>query len=307
MERQEVSAPAAPSTSAAFDPADYPNRLNLGCGYDKREGYLNVDFMEFHEPDLVADVRRLSMLPSDRYVEIIAIDCLEHLPRPETDLSLQEWARLLAPAGVLRIRTSNVLGLARLLAASTSVDTHRVLIQSLFGTQAYPGDFHVTGFTEITLMDHLVRAGLTRIVLQGRDGWLFDAEGSKPDGLIDTALAVSWGRGCYSHESDESVSWRWFDSEAEITVVNTSTDDIDVTLRAQVQTGHRRPSRLVVEAGPERQTLRVWTAQRALEARFRLEPGPTVIRMSTDAPQVDAPQDERSLYFRLIDPSLTTS
>jgi len=252
-------------------------------------------------------VRHLSMLPSDRYVEILAIDCLEHLPRPETDMALQEWARLLAPGGVLRIRTSNVLGVAHLLAASTSVDRHRVLIQSLFGTQAYPGDFHTTGFTELTLIDHLARAGLTRIVLQGRDQWLFDAEGVKPDGSIDNAVAVSWGRGCYGREADEKSSWRWFDRKAEITVVNTSTREMHVTLRAQVQTGHRRPSRLVVEAGSERQTMRVWTVQRALETRFRLEPGPAVIRMSTDAAQVDAPQDERSLYFRLIDPSLTAS
>src|ERR1700730_2712744 len=307
VERQEVSATEAPSTSTAFDPADHPNPVWSILFRAKRDSYLNVDFIEFHELDLVPDGRHLSMLPSDRYVEIIAIDCLEHLPRPETDLSLQEWARLLAPGGVLRIRTSNVLGLARLLAASTSVDTHRVLIQSLFGTQAYPGDFHVTGFTEITLMDHLARAGLTRIVLQGRDGWLFDAEGSKPDGRVDTPLAVSWGRGCYRHESDESLSWRWFDSEAEITVVNTSTNAIDVTLRGQVETGHPRPSHLVVDAGGARQSLRVWRSSTTLESRFRLHPGPALIRMSTDAARVEPPQDERSLFFRLIEPSLTAA
>ncbi len=57
-----------------------PDRLNLGCGWDLREGYLNVDVHDFHKPDLVADVTKLDMLPSGRYREIIAQDVLEHLP-----------------------------------------------------------------------------------------------------------------------------------------------------------------------------------------------------------------------------------
>ena len=56
-----------------FDWRAYPDRLNLGCGFDRREGYTNVDFQEFHHPDLHADVRDLGMLPSDHYREIIAI------------------------------------------------------------------------------------------------------------------------------------------------------------------------------------------------------------------------------------------
>ena len=66
-----------------FDPAAHPARLNLGCGYDRREGFLNVDLHAFHDPDLVGDVRSLPALPSGRYTEIVAQDVLEHLERAD--------------------------------------------------------------------------------------------------------------------------------------------------------------------------------------------------------------------------------
>ncbi len=34
-------------------------KLNMGCGYDKREGYLNVDISPVCEPDLVYDLESL--------------------------------------------------------------------------------------------------------------------------------------------------------------------------------------------------------------------------------------------------------
>ena len=31
-----------------FDPAAWPRKLNLGCGFDRRQGYVNVDLHDFH-------------------------------------------------------------------------------------------------------------------------------------------------------------------------------------------------------------------------------------------------------------------
>jgi len=55
-------------------------KLNLGCGFDLREGYVNVDFQDFHKPDVVADVRDHGHAPVWLVEEIIARDVLEHLP-----------------------------------------------------------------------------------------------------------------------------------------------------------------------------------------------------------------------------------
>src|SRR6516225_5520478 len=90
-------------------------KLNLGCGWDLREGYINVDFQPFHNPDLVADVRDLSSLPSGWFEEIVAQDVLEHLPRLDTLRTLAEWNRLLCLGGFLHLRMPNIIGLAELL------------------------------------------------------------------------------------------------------------------------------------------------------------------------------------------------
>jgi predicted SAM-dependent methyltransferase len=165
-----------------FDPGRFPRRLNLGCGFDRREGYLNVDFQPFHQPDLVSDVRKLDALPSAAYEEIVAQDVLEHLPRTDTLDTLREWARVLRPGGRLVLRVPDVIGLARLLANRRDLAEQEVLLQNLFGTQAYPGDFHHFGFTELVLRHYLAAAGFRVDELSHRDEWLFDVVAVRVEG-----------------------------------------------------------------------------------------------------------------------------
>ena len=149
-------------------------KLNLGCGFDKRDGYVNIDFQDFHEPDVVADVRSLDQYLDATCDEIIAQDVLEHLERSEVAPALAEWARLLVEDGRLVLRVPDVLGVARLLAADADVERHDILLQNLFGTQAYSGDYHHAGFTELTLRSRLHDAGFVVETLEHRDEWLFD-------------------------------------------------------------------------------------------------------------------------------------
>ncbi len=159
-----------------FDYLQYPRKLNLGCGFDIRSGYLNIDFQDFHYPDLVADIRKLDMLPSEFYEEIIAQDCLEHFPRCDTEPALAEWSRLLKSGGILKLRVPNLIGLLELflMESKQSVEEHKLLVQCMYGTQAYNGDWHFTGFTQILLEDYLEKAGFHNIKLISKDHWLFD-------------------------------------------------------------------------------------------------------------------------------------
>lgn len=158
-----------------------PNKLNLGCGFDKRKNYLNVDFQDFHKPDLVADITNLNMLPSNYFEEIIAQDVLEHFPRKDTLKVLSEWSRLLKSGGIIKLRVPNLLGLLSLFVDKQfeSVEGHNRLVHNLFGTQAYSGDWHYTGFTKIILDDFLKRAGFVNVEYQDKDRWLFEIVAKK--------------------------------------------------------------------------------------------------------------------------------
>jgi len=165
---------AAPVDTVEFDHRAHPRKVNVGCGWDKRPGYLNVDLHDFHEPDLVADIRDLHMLPSGAYTEVVAQDVLEHLPRADAMPALREWARLLEEGGQLVVRVPNLVGLLGLLTTRRSFAEQEELVQCAYGTQAYNGDFHINGFTEITLRHLLHDAGFDQPAFTPRDGWLFD-------------------------------------------------------------------------------------------------------------------------------------
>jgi predicted SAM-dependent methyltransferase len=161
--------------------------MNVGCGYDRREGYLNVDFQAVHKPDLVADVTSLPMLRSGSFDEILAQDVLEHFERAKTRPALQEWARLLAPGGILHVRVPSLFGMFELLALPQYREPAKAeeIIHLMYGTQAYNGDYHLAGFTAKTLDDHLRCAGLIVCEASILHGWLFDVRARKVDSLVD--------------------------------------------------------------------------------------------------------------------------
>src|SRR5262245_33970799 len=101
--------PVEEMSSAPELPSDLRplRRINVGCGFDKRAGYINVDLHAMHDPDVIADVRDLRIFATAGYDEVLAQDVLEHLPRADAQPALSEWARVLAPGGRLVLRVPN--------------------------------------------------------------------------------------------------------------------------------------------------------------------------------------------------------
>ena len=164
-----------------IDLSNPPKKLNLGCGFDKKKGYLNVDFQEFHKPDLVADIKDLSMLPTEYFEEIIAQDVLEHFPRNETIKVLKKWSTLLKKDGILKLRVPNLIGLLSLFLEERfqNIEGQNQLVNNLYGTQAYFGDWHYTGFTKIILDNFLENAGFGNVKYQDKDEWLYEITARK--------------------------------------------------------------------------------------------------------------------------------
>jgi SAM-dependent methyltransferase len=78
-------------------------KLNLGCGEDKKEGYVNLDWSPVVKADVVHDLNALPYPFEDNSFELIeAFHVIEHLDRPFP--VMKELHRLLAPGGILHIK-----------------------------------------------------------------------------------------------------------------------------------------------------------------------------------------------------------
>jgi hypothetical protein len=95
----------APQSSAATPPPE-GLRLNLGCGTNKRPGFLNVDKFSVCEPDLVHDLESFPWpWPTNSVVEVTLSHVLEHIGHnPSVFLSfMQELYRVCRGDAVIRI------------------------------------------------------------------------------------------------------------------------------------------------------------------------------------------------------------
>ncbi len=153
--------------------------INIGCGYDKRPGHLNIDVDPAAKPDFLVIDGDHSAIPHGHYRSVVAKDVLEHIPRTATLEALLEWAAWLRPQGSLYVQTSSILGAADQLRNSKEFALHYGWTLCLFGSQAHPGDFHYTGFTETTLRVYLRAAGFTVESWTMHDGWLFEVNAVK--------------------------------------------------------------------------------------------------------------------------------
>ncbi len=79
-------------------------KLNLGCGTDIKEGYLNVDYIDGIGVDQVADLNVFPWpWPDNTFEEINMMDIFEHLENPIG--SLQEIYRISQNGALIKIKS----------------------------------------------------------------------------------------------------------------------------------------------------------------------------------------------------------
>jgi len=83
-------------------------KLNLGCGEDIRDGYVNIDTIANKGVDLVCDITKRLPFEDGVCEEIIAQDILEHLTREQLIKTLGEISRILKVGGQLFVRIPNI-------------------------------------------------------------------------------------------------------------------------------------------------------------------------------------------------------
>lgn len=134
-----------------------PLKLNLGCGKDVKDDFLNFDLYSNNPKVIAMDIRKLD-IASNSADYILASDILEHFSHREVDAVLKEWARVLKPGGTIEIRCPSLkLQLQAYMRGDWNANIASYMI---FGGQTNPGDYHCVGFDEHSIRLHLSLAGL---------------------------------------------------------------------------------------------------------------------------------------------------
>lgn len=130
-------------------------RVNLGCGYVYKPGFVNLDRNESSAADLLADVLTLPF--RDGSVDVVEADqLLEHFDVVHSRIVLWECHRVLAEDGIMVIETPDLQkAVGSLLSAKPS--RHESELQWIYGLDS-PGLQHRTGFTRKSLKRMLEEA-----------------------------------------------------------------------------------------------------------------------------------------------------
>ncbi|MCZ6634532.1 MAG: methyltransferase domain-containing protein, partial [bacterium] len=138
-----------------------PVKLNLGCGEDRRDRYINVDAY-VPSADLKMDIFKL-VFADGTVDEIFSSHMLEHLGKYEVPHALAEWNRVLKPGGVLGL---NLPDLEWAMDQWLKVpEEHRWgwAVDTIYGLQTHDGEYHKSGFTVGRVEQLLEEAGFGKI------------------------------------------------------------------------------------------------------------------------------------------------
>lgn len=184
-------------------------KLNLGCGDDVKPGYTNVDFRQTDPSVVQVDLSKFPWPFEDESAdEIMMLDFLEHFPYAITPSILLECQRVLKPEGTVVIQVPDAEHLMKALTCSGEYLCNRcghemkndlsclgcgqsqreiseAAMRRLYGGQDFPGNFHHTCFTEISLMQKTRSCGLILVEFEEVDhqyaNWNFKARFKKGD------------------------------------------------------------------------------------------------------------------------------
>jgi len=140
-------------------------KLNLGCGNDYRQGYVNIDIRPEVNPDMVLDLEQIPYPFDDESVEeILAFDIIEHFPFNKIRSIVNEWYRILKKGGILKIRTPDFDQISYLFYKGEIPDWI-MLSYYLYGAQDYEYNYHKAIFTKSQIKDFLESFGFRVVKL----------------------------------------------------------------------------------------------------------------------------------------------
>ena len=138
-------------------------KLNLGCGFNKIPGYVNIDGERACKPDLVLDIVKKPLpFKKETISEVLFFHCIEHIRKEYHGKVLNEVYRVLKSGGNLIISYPNFWECAW--RWKENIAGKRSFWEAtLFGRQLYPGDYHVCAMDPGELTELLYQCGFYKI------------------------------------------------------------------------------------------------------------------------------------------------
>ena len=130
-----------------------PIRLHLGCGGQRLNGYINIDYPPSEhnlirvKADIYADIKSL-YFPPESVDEIRLHHVFEHFNRGNALALLVRWHEWLKVDGKLHIETPDVLGSAKMLASNVSYKIKQGILRHMFGSHEADWAYHYDGWYE---------------------------------------------------------------------------------------------------------------------------------------------------------------
>lgn len=146
-------------------------KLNLGCGSEKCNGYINIDIRLDVNPDMAMNLEVIPYPFNDNYVdEILANDIIEHFPYRDVENVVREWHRILKKGGKLIIKTPDLENLVNrmkddsflIVTASILGDANKTWLTMphwIYGGQDYSQNYHKLIFSKNELKKFLEYIG----------------------------------------------------------------------------------------------------------------------------------------------------
>lgn len=141
-------------------------KLNIGCGNDRRAGWVNIDSSPDSAADKVMPAENLD-LPDGCAREIEALHLVEHLGYFRARYFLSECFRTLRPGGGLIIETPDILKACAAFAGAKGPEEREAQLGWIYGAET-AGMGHRYAFPEELLKELARRAGFDIISTESR-------------------------------------------------------------------------------------------------------------------------------------------
>ena len=141
--------------------------LDIGCGKNKKECAIGLDFRKNSSADIIADAHQLPFR-NESFNHVYSSHLIEHFSHREIKNVLTEWIRVLKKKGIFEIRCPDLRARAFLFFVKPSWQD----VKNIYGAQDVLGNTHKCGFSYGLLKKIIEQGGIKKVkrIIKGYKG-----------------------------------------------------------------------------------------------------------------------------------------